>query len=76
MKNKIHFKVCERQVKEKKLIPVIEKTIELVKLVGYKLEEINYRTTHYGLGKYAYSHRADYHGKQVEKRDGIIIFKK
>lgn len=59
-----------------KLIPVIDKTIEIVKSIGYELKELNYRTTHYGLGKYAYSHRADYHGEKVEKRDGVIIFKK
>lgn len=60
----------------KKLVPVIDKTIEIVKAIGYELIEINYRTTHYGLGKYAYRHRADYHGDQEEKRDAIIIFKK
>lgn len=59
-----------------KLIPVIDKTIKIVESLGYHLYELNYRTTHYGLGKYAYNHRADYHGKDVEKRDGIILFKK
>ena len=64
---------CSRQ---KKHIPVINKLIDIVKLIGYELVEINYRTTHYGLGKYAYKHRADYHGNNEEKRDAIIIFKK
>jgi len=59
-----------------KLVPVLDRTIDIVESIGYKLEEINYRTTHYGLGKYAYNHRADYHGDQEEKKDGIIIFKK
>jgi hypothetical protein len=59
-----------------KLIPVIDKTIEIVKGIGYKLHELNYRTTHYGLGKYAYKHRADYHGEIEKKKDAIIIFKK
>jgi len=59
-----------------KLVPVLDKTIELVEKIGYKLCEINYRTTHFGLGKYAYSHRADYHGDAEEKKDGIIIFRK
>lgn len=58
------------------LIPVLNKTVELVKDIGYSLEEVNYRTTHYGLGKYAYKHRADYHGKNAEKKDGILIFRK
>jgi hypothetical protein len=62
--------------RNKKLIKVIDRTIEIVEEIGYHLKEINYRTTHYGLGKYAYNHRADYHGKHVEKKDGIVIFKK
>ncbi|WP_320664868.1 DNA methyltransferase [Prochlorococcus sp. MIT 1223] len=64
---------CSRN---KKHIPVINRLIDIVKLIGYELVEINYRTTHYGLGKYAYNHRADYHGNNEEKRDAIIIFKK
>lgn len=59
-----------------KLVPVLDRTIEILESIGYKLEEVNYRTTHYGLGKYAYNHRADYHGDKEEKKDGIIIFKK
>lgn len=58
------------------LIPVLERTIEIVKKIGYKLVAINYRTTHYGLGKYAYSHRADYHGEDAEKKDGVLLFRK
>lgn len=58
------------------LVPVLDKTIKIVESIGYKLREINYRTTHYGLGKYAYNHRADYHGDQEEKKDGIIVFTK
>lgn len=58
------------------LVPVLDKTIELVERIGYKLTEINYRTTHYGLGKYAYSHRADYHGDEKGKKDGVIVFRK
>lgn len=59
-----------------KLVRVVDKTIQIVESIGYKLSELNYRTTHYGLGKYAYNHRADYHGDKEEKKDGIIIFKK
>ncbi|NMT63453.1 DNA methyltransferase [Marinobacter orientalis] len=58
------------------LIPVCQRTIQLITKIGYKLEEENYRTTHYGLGKYAYRHRADYHGDDKEKKDGILIFRK
>ena len=58
-----------------KVIPVLDTLIEIVEKIGYKTVEVNYRTTHYGLGKYAYKHRANYHGK-AEKKDGILIFKK
>ena len=36
--------------------------------------EIWFRTTHYGIGKYAYRDRADYHG-EAEKRDAIMFFR-
>lgn len=59
-----------------KLISVLDKTIEIVERIGYTLVEVNYRTTHYGLGKYAYSHRADYHGDEKGKKDGVIVFRR
>lgn len=45
-------------------------------LLDLRLEPVEmwFRTTHYGVGKYAYSHRADYHGDAV-KRDGILFFR-
>ena len=55
---------------------MIDMTIERLKRVGYSLEQANFRTTHYGLGKYAYAHRADYHGARVPKRDGILVFRR
>ena len=57
------------------LINVLDRTIKLIEKIGYKVYQLNYRTTHYGLGKYAYKHRADYHGDS-EKKEGILIFKK
>jgi len=58
------------------LIRVIDRIIDETESIGYALKEKNYRTTHYGLGKYAYAHRADYHGDTKEKRDAIVIFEK
>lgn len=58
------------------IIKVIDRLIIDVEKIGYKLLEINYRTTHYGAGKYAYSDRADYHSEEEQKRDGIIVFTK
>jgi hypothetical protein len=59
----------------KKLEPVLQKTADICERIGYTLEKVNLRTTHYGLGKYAYNFRADYHG-DAEKRDGILILRK
>ena len=61
--------------RNKKLIPVLDRTREVVQEIGYETIQINYRTTHYGLGKYAYKHRADYHG-DATKKDGILVFRK
>ncbi len=57
------------------LITVLDRMVEIVKGIGYKPYEFNYRTTHYGLGKYAYQHRADYHG-DAQKKDGILVFQR
>lgn len=57
------------------LIDVLGRTIQIVTKLGYTPHQFNYRTTHFGLGKYAYRHRADYHG-DAEKRDGILVFKR
>lgn len=59
----------------KELEPVLQKTADICERIGYRLEKVNLRTTHYGLGKYAYNFRADYHG-DAEKRDGILILRK
>lgn len=60
---------------QKVLEPVLDKCNQLVEDIGFQLTKANYRTTHYGLGNYAYSHRADYHGEAV-KRDAILYFRK
>lgn len=58
----------------KVLEPVHKKLIGIVEKIGYKLIELNYRTTSYSTGKYAYKNRADY--ESSEKRDAIMIFEK
>jgi hypothetical protein len=57
------------------LEPVHEKLWDRIVDIGLAPHEIWYRTTHYGVGKYAYSHRADYHGA-AEKKDAIMLFTK
>ncbi|MDX6577833.1 MAG: hypothetical protein QOE96_3786 [Blastocatellia bacterium] len=58
------------------LIPVHSMIADIGKSEGFHLEQIVYRTTHYGVGKYAYNHRADYHGSQSQKKDGVLILRK
>lgn len=58
----------------KKLIPVHQRLLELLPKCGFEPFRIYYRTTHYGIGKYAYRKRADYHGDAV-KKDGVILAK-
>ncbi|HEX3693467.1 MAG TPA: hypothetical protein VHU13_09000 [Solirubrobacteraceae bacterium] len=49
---------------------------EALEALGLQPVEVWFRTTHYGIGKYAYSHRADYHGADAEKKDAILVFEK
>lgn len=60
---------------KKKLEPVLQKTADICEALGYRLEKVCLRTTHYGLGKYAYNFRADYHG-DADKKDGVLILRK
>jgi hypothetical protein len=58
------------------VVPVLDRFSEIMDSVGFDLERLLLRSTHYGIGKYAYAHRADYHGVASQKRDGILIFKR
>jgi hypothetical protein len=58
-----------------RLEPVHRTMWDHLKASGLEPVEIWFRTTHYGIGKYAYSHRADYHG-DAEKKDAIMFFRK
>lgn len=59
-----------------KLIPVLSMVADLGMQVGFELDQTIYRTTHYGVGKYAYSHRADYHDAEHGKKDGVLVLRK
>lgn len=59
----------------KVLEPVHRVMWDGLKSFGLAPVEIWFRTTHYGIGKYAYSHRADYHG-DAEKRDAVMFFRR
>jgi len=58
------------------VVPVMDRFAELMAGVGFQLERVIYRTTHYGTGKYAYAERADYHGHGAIKRDGVLVFRR
>ena len=62
--------------RHKKLIPVLHQVTEIASQIGYTPIATNYRTTHYGTGKYAYNTRADYHNDESAKKDGILVFRK
>lgn len=58
------------------VIPVLDRFSDLMHDLGFELDRLLMRSTHYGIGKYAYAHRADYHGELTKKRDGILVFKR
>ena len=57
------------------LEPVHARMWNTLREQGMAPHEIWFRTTHYGIGKYAYSTRADYHG-DAEKKDAVMFFRK
>lgn len=60
----------------KQLFSVHKMFIKGMENIGYTVEKVTYRSTAYGLGRYAYRHRADYNDKEDGKKDAIIFFKK
>lgn len=60
----------------KKLFSVHKMLIKAMEEIGYTVDKITYRSTAYGMGRYAYKHRADYNDRDGGKQDAIIFFKK
>jgi hypothetical protein len=60
----------------KELFSVHKTFIKILEEIGFTVDKVVYRSTHYGLGKYAYQHKADYHENENSKKDAIIFFKK
>ena len=60
----------------KELFSVHKMLIKAMEEIGYTVDKITYRSTAYGMGRYAYKHRADYNDKDGGKQDAIIFFKK
>lgn len=60
----------------KKLFSVHKMLIHGMENIGFTVEKVTYRSTAYGMGRYAYKHRADYSDKEDGKQDAIIFFRK
>lgn len=58
------------------LVSVHKNLIHAMEAIGFVVDKVTYRSTAYGLGRYAYRHRADYNEKAGGKKDAIIFFKK
>lgn len=58
------------------LFSVHKMLIKAMEDIGFCTERITYRSTAYGMGRYAYKHRADYNDKDDGKKDAIIFFRK
>ncbi len=58
------------------LFSVHKTFITMMEEIGFYLKKIVYRSTKYGMGRYAYSFRADYSENQDSKQDAILFFTK
>lgn len=61
---------------KKELFPVHKMLIHGMENIGFTVDKVTYRSTAYGMGRYAYRHRADYTDKKEGKQDAIIFFRK
>ncbi len=58
------------------LFEVHKTFISMLEEIGFVTDKIAYRSTTYGIGQYAYRHRADYNEDANRKKDGVLFFKK
>ncbi|MCR4913466.1 MAG: site-specific DNA-methyltransferase [Lactobacillus sp.] len=61
---------------QKKLFAVHKTFVSMLEEIGFITEKIAYRSTSYGIGQYAYKHRADYSEYKDRKQDGVLFFRK
>ena len=50
--------------------------ITMMEEIGFRIVKLAYRSTSYGMGRYAYSFRADYSENKNSKQDAILFFRK
>ena len=58
------------------LFSVHKSFITIMEEIGFSLKKMAYRSTSYGMGRYAYSFRADYSEGKDKKQDAILFFQK
>lgn len=58
------------------LFSVHKSFITMMQEIGFRLVKLAYRSTSYGMGRYAYSFRADYSENENSKQDAILFFEK
>lgn len=58
------------------LFEVHKAFITMLEKIGFTTDKISYRSTSYGIGQYAYRHRADYNEDEERKKDGVLFFRK
>ena len=58
------------------LFSVHKAFITIMQEIGFQLVKLAYRSTSYGMGRYAYRFRADYSENENSKQDAILFFKK
>ncbi len=58
------------------LFSVHKAFITMMEEIGFKIVKLTYRSTSYGMGRYAYSFRADYSENENSKQDAILFFEK
>lgn len=58
------------------LFEVHKAFVSMLERIGFVTDKIAYRSTAYGIGQYAYRHRADYNEHIGRKKDGVLFFKK
>lgn len=59
-----------------KLFEVHKAFIAILEEIGFVTEKVSYRSTMYGIGQYAYRHRADYSEDVNRKKDCVLFFRK
>lgn len=58
------------------LFEVHKAFITMLENIGFTTDKIAYRSTAYGIGQYAYRHRADYNEDTNRKKDAVLFFRK